>query len=72
MYRYGECSGCLDEALLRRVQIWPGSYSEDETYHVHLCLQCRTNWRDDAYCSLAETLKFNSVARAEWRAARQA
>jgi hypothetical protein len=67
MYRHGECLECLDIALLRRVQIWPGVYSETETYHIDLCLSCRVNWRDDQYCSLAESFEFNKVARAKWR-----
>ena len=69
-YRWGECNGCLSEDLLKRVQVWPGVYDDHETYHLYLCLQCRVNWRDDQYCSLAESFNFNRVARLIWRNAR--
>lgn len=68
MYRRGECSGCLSYGLLKRVGICPGVI---DVHHISLCLDCRVGWRDDANACLAESLKFNRVARAEWRVNRQ-
>ena len=63
-----ECHGCsATRPLLRRVQIWPGMIVDDEKFYLLLCLDCRVGWRDDQYCSLAETFLFNRVARARWR-----
>ena len=63
-YKWGECSGCMSDGLLKRVAIYPGVL---EVHHVYMCLDCRVNWRDDQYASLVESFKFNRVARAEWR-----
>jgi len=67
MYRRQECCQCLRYGLTRAVGICPGVV---EVHRIWLCLDCRVGWRDDQYACLAETLKFNSVARAKWRAAR--
>ena len=66
-YRWGECSGCLDDALLKRVAIYPGVL---EAHGIDLCLACRVGWQDDRHASLVESFRWNRVARAEWRAER--
>lgn len=67
MYRRCECTQCLAYGLTKAVDVCPGVV---EPQRIWLCLDCRVGWRDDRYCCLAETLQFNSVARARWREAR--
>ena len=67
MYSYGECCNCLEYGLLKRTAICPGVL---EVHRISLCLQCRVGWRDDGYACLAESLEFDRVARADWKAKR--
>lgn len=49
---HGECLGCLTDAFLRPVLVFPGFAGPDCAVAMPLCLWCRVGWRDDKWAAL--------------------
>ena len=56
----GECLGCLAEAFLRPVLVFPGFAGPDCAVALPLCLWCRVNWRDDQWAALVTSFLHHS------------
>ena len=50
-----ECMGCLRDAFLRPVDVFPGFAGPDCLVTSWLCLECRLDCRDDRWISLVST-----------------